>query len=106
MRIFMLAGHTCHEQATLLLDLRLVHTNGVPASDWIIIAATGSVEEMQPAYNASMPSLQDTSFNEFVRSLDANGLDAASLGHVGIMDEVAAPQGFINVPGQSELQVS
>lgn len=61
---------------------------------------------MQPAYNASMPSLQDTSFNEFVRSLDANGLDAASLGHVGIMDEVAAPQGFINVPGQSELQVS
>lgn len=68
-------------------------------------AGTGSVEEMQPAYNASMPSLQDTSFNEFVRSLDANGLDAASLGHVGIMDEVAAPQGFINVPGQSELQV-
>ncbi|KAK9867624.1 hypothetical protein WJX84_000248 [Apatococcus fuscideae] len=75
-----------------------------PSSASDATAQPGVVEEMPPAYNVGMPSLHDTSFNEFVRSLDANGLDAASLGHVGIMDEVAAPQGFINAPGQSELQ--
>ncbi|KAK9864724.1 hypothetical protein WJX84_007033 [Apatococcus fuscideae] len=64
----------------------------------------GSVEEMAPTYSVPMPPNQDASFNEFVRSLDANGLDAASLGHVGIMDEVASPGNFMNAPGQPELQ--
>ena len=66
---------------------------------------SGGLEEMPPTYSVPLPPLQDTSFNDFVRSLDANGLDAASLGHVGIMDEVASPSGFINLPGQPELQV-
>ena len=69
------------------------------------VGLTGSVEEMAPTYSVPMPPNQDASFNEFVRSLDANGLDAASLGHVGIMDEVASPGNFMTAPGQPELQV-